>query len=1010
MENCRIKKVSAIVYLTVVMSFIPALLFAQIPGDTIWTHNYGLSQIDVGEAVRQTSDGGFILGGMGVIPNYHLYDFLLVKTDASGNESWSRYYGGPYVEWGKDVQQTNDGGYIVAGYTSLVPNEFDAWLLKTDANGDTMWAGIFGGNYNDYGYSVEQTSDGGYILVGAKQGNQGYYNAYLVKTYANGNLNWDEEYGGNRDDEFGYCVTQTSDGGFILVGKTNAPGNQDIYVVKTNFTGGVEWDNTFGGSSDDEAWSVIENSDGDFVIGGLTFSFGGGMRAYVLKVSPTGSLIWQRNYGITSSQRAAEIAQTIDGGYAIFGGKGPYPTNDFYVIRADSQGTVIWERTYGRTDRAEYGWGGCIADDTVFVAVGESNAFSDSLKYDVWLLAIYSGLQGEPRGACCDDTAGICEDNVLQSQCSTRFAPDTLCVDMVPPCPGTGAGCDEDEILVKIMTDNFPEETTWELTDEDDSLIASGGPYAGQPATLIIDTVCVDSLGCYNFVIYDSGGNGIVPNGYFELLLNSVLVGANYGFDSDSAYVSYIGNRCGGLGACCDDSLVECNMYVDLFDCQGGNRRFIEWGFCDDFNPPCGGCPEDLFEIRVMTDDWPDETTWELRDELDSVIISGGPYTGAPNTLFTIPACVDSTGCYSFTIYDSYGDGLFPPGYFEIYLNDSLVVHNNSFCAESLTVSHLGNGCGPVLGACCDDSTADCNENIEEQNCQGPSMRFTADGVCNDFNPPCGGCSDDVITVEIMPDNYPLEITWALTISGTSYLVAHGGPLDKYNTLYEYHYCAASDSCYDFYIFDAEGDGICCLFGIGYYRIYFNGALVDSGGQYGAADTVVEIGNGCPVLGACCNDSIPECNENVEEQNCQGSYMRFIAGGQCEDFNPPCGGPVCDYVVGDVNASDSYNGLDITYGVAFFKGGPAPLYECECTPGNTWYVSGDVNASCSYNGLDITYGVAYFKGGPDPIPCPDCPPNPAVTVPSGSDKLILIKGYLDNLKAKNHVKKIKMQR
>ena len=126
------------------------------------------------------------------------------------------------------------------------------------------------------------------------------------------------------------------------------------------------------------------------------------------------------------------------------------------------------------------------------------------------------------------------------------------------------------------------------------------------------------------------------------------------------------------------------------------------------------------------------------------------------------------------------------------------------------------------------------------------------------------------------------------------------------------------------------------------------------------------------------------------------------------EFGNGCGGSGCDYVVGDVNASDSYNGLDITYGVAFFKGGPAPLYECECTPGNTWYVSGDVNASCSYNGLDITYGVAYFKGGAAPMPCPDCPPNPAVSVTSDSNKLI--KDYLDNLKTKNYVKKIKKQR
>ena len=89
-------------------------------------------------------------------------------------------------------------------------------------------------------------------------------------------------------------------------------------------------------------------------------------------------------------------------------------------------------------------------------------------------------------------------------------------------------------------------------------------------------------------------------------------------------------------------------------------------------------------------------------------------------------------------------------------------------------------------------------------------------------------------------------------------------------------------------------------------------------------------------------------------------------------------GSGCDYVVGDANNSSSFNGLDITYGVGYFKGGPPPPYECECTPSNIWFVAGDVNSSCSYNGLDITYGVSYFKGGSAPIPCGDCPPNGVV--------------------------------
>jgi hypothetical protein len=388
------RKFSAIFSSIIVLLFLAGVVFAQNPGDTIWTNVYGMDEHDVGESVRQTSDGGFILCGLGVIPNYNLYDVFLVKTDAVGNQLWTRYYGGGYVDVAKDVRQTSDGGYVVVGYTSVVINEYDIWLLKTDANGDTLWTKTFGGSNSDLGYSVEQTSDGGYILCGDNQGaGQAHHNAYLVKTYPNGNLDWDEEYGGNQTDEYGYCATPTSDGGYILVGKSLASGNADVYVVKTNFTGGVEWENTYGGSSSDIAWSVIENSEGDFIIAGETYSFGNGLRIYLLKVSPTGSLIWQKNFGRTNAQRAGEVAQTIDGGYVIFGGTGTHPVNfDVYVIRTDSQGTAIWEEVYGRVDRYDYGYGGCIVDDTTFMTIGETKSFGPGY----WLLtAVFKASPGE---------------------------------------------------------------------------------------------------------------------------------------------------------------------------------------------------------------------------------------------------------------------------------------------------------------------------------------------------------------------------------------------------------------------------------------------------------------------------------------------------------------------------------------------------------------------------------------------------------------------------------------
>jgi hypothetical protein len=347
-----------------------------------------------------------------------------------------------------------------------------------------------------------------------------------------------------------------------------------------------------------------------------------------------------------------------------------------------------------------------------------------------------------------------------------------------------------------------------------------------------------------------------------------------------------------------------------------------------------------------MTDDYPDETTWVLRDSSGATVGSGGPYIDM-YTLYIDTVCVDSTECYAFTIYDDYGDGIMVPGYYELYLNSILIESNYSFVGDSAVFEYVGNGCPTVTGACCDDNLVECNENVEQDSCQGPDMRFIIDGTCADFIPPCGGCTEDSIVVEIMTDEYPWETTWEILESGTSNVVGSGGPYNAYNTRFVEYICVEHSGCYDFVIYDEAGDGLCCDYGNGYYNVFLNDSLVASGGEFDSLEVTSEIGYGC-------------------------------------------GGSGCDYVVGDVNNSGGFNGLDVTYGVAYFKGGSVPPYECECTPGNTWYVAGDVNGSCNYNGLDITYAVAYFKGGPDPAPCPDCPP----------PELTLIKIAEDHLKNK----------
>ncbi len=392
-QCCRMR----MILLTLSLVLIPCILFAQEQGDTIWTQTYGSTQLDIGYDVQQTDDGGYIITG--IADRGSLYDLLLVKTDDRGELLWERIYGGFSIHQGREVHQATDGGYIVVGTTTNPSGNYDLWLIKTDSQGLMEWDYLFGGNYEDMGHSVKLTTDGGYIVAGFKTGaGQGYKNAYLVKTYADGSIEWDDEYGGNQTNEFVYSVQQTADGGYVLVGKTDAPGNIDVYMAKTDATGNLTWDNTFGGGQNDEAWSVIQNSDGDFIAAGYTYSFGEGLKYYLLKVDASGALVWENVYGMTLYQRAHSVVQTSDGGYAIFGGTGTYPTDfNVYLVKTDSEGTLEWERSYGDANFHDYGYGGIQADDGAYVIVGESKSFDDPQdEYQVWLLKIESeGTQEE---------------------------------------------------------------------------------------------------------------------------------------------------------------------------------------------------------------------------------------------------------------------------------------------------------------------------------------------------------------------------------------------------------------------------------------------------------------------------------------------------------------------------------------------------------------------------------------------------------------------------------------
>jgi hypothetical protein len=211
-------------------------------GDTLWTRNYGDTGDDRGYSVQQTSDGGYIVAGWTNSFGAGSYDVYLIKTDSSGDTLWTRTLGGTGDDRGYSVQQTSDGGYIVAGNTtSFGAGVHDVWLIKTDAHGDTIWTRTYGGIHDDLGYSVQQTADGGYIIAGWTN-SFGDLNGdvYLVKTNASGETLWTRTYGGTGVD-IGYSVQQTTDRGYIVAGWANSFGSGyfDVYLVKTDSNGKV---------------------------------------------------------------------------------------------------------------------------------------------------------------------------------------------------------------------------------------------------------------------------------------------------------------------------------------------------------------------------------------------------------------------------------------------------------------------------------------------------------------------------------------------------------------------------------------------------------------------------------------------------------------------------------------------------------------------------------------------------------------------------------------------------
>ena len=311
-------------------------------GSLLWERTFGGPEWDDGYSVQQTLDSGYIITGS------YAGDLWLIKTDENGTKIWDSILGGPREDWGESVQQTGDGGFIIAGVTdrmsSSVAGSGDLWLIRTDKNGTKIWDRVLGESGSDWGRSVQQTADGGYIVTGLLDDGD----LWLIRMDENGIILWQRTFAGAGWAE-GFSIQQIPEGGYIIAGKTaslSGNTNEDLWLIKTDENGNKLWDKSYGGQDRDWGESVELTDDGGFIVAGVTYSSGKGKGdIWLVRTDRNGTMLWDRVYGGSNRDLGQSVQQTDDDGYIITGrtesfGSGYEDYEDLWLIKTDEKGNI----------------------------------------------------------------------------------------------------------------------------------------------------------------------------------------------------------------------------------------------------------------------------------------------------------------------------------------------------------------------------------------------------------------------------------------------------------------------------------------------------------------------------------------------------------------------------------------------------------------------------------------------------------------------------------------------
>lgn len=368
-----------------------------INAQTTFQKSLGGTQEEYVYAIEQVSDGGYIMCGRTFSSTINgSWDAQIIRLNASGDTVWTKNYGNVGYDEFQSIKRTSDGGFIVCGQTDVVDALGDVLLMKIDANGAISWSKTYGAsNKSDYGYSVRQTTDGGYIVAGStKSVGTGLFDIVLIKTTSTGALTWSVSYGGTSDD-IPRCVEQTADNGYIVAGYTTSYGsNAQMYLVKVGSTGASMWSKTIGGSNSEVAYDVKQLSDGSYAVAGYSDSYGAGnFDMMLVKLTSTGGVSWVRTYGGTSEDRALGLKITSDNGYILTGFTNSFGggSSDYYLVKTDAGGALSWSKAFGGAleDRA---YSVFQTADGGYITTGYANSYGQGMKESYVIKTNASGV------------------------------------------------------------------------------------------------------------------------------------------------------------------------------------------------------------------------------------------------------------------------------------------------------------------------------------------------------------------------------------------------------------------------------------------------------------------------------------------------------------------------------------------------------------------------------------------------------------------------------------------